>query len=103
MKLCKCGAIVKGKCDRCYPSNPYGSASKRGYDRQWRRVRESYLAEQPLCEDCLKAGRTTGATEVHHKRTIAEAPHIRLDRNNLRALCTECHHNVHNQAATARR
>lgn len=95
-RLCRCGAIVKDKCERCRPSGGHhGSASSRGYDRQWRNVRARYMADFPLCEDCEQAGRVTPAAQVHHKRTITEAPHLRLDRDNLRSLCVPCHQARH--------
>ena len=91
MKLCKCGAIVKDRCDRCYPSHAGGSSTKRGYDRQWRNVRERHLTDNPLCEDCMDRGITKAAEQVHHEITISDAPHLRLDRSNLRSLCVVCH------------
>lgn len=94
-RLCRCGAIVDKHCERCKPSNPQGTACKRGYDRQWRKVRERYMSDHPLCEDCEQAGRITAAAQVHHMRTIADAPHLRLDHDNLRSLCVPCHQDRH--------
>src|SRR6185437_997332 len=67
------------------------SASRRGYDGTWRKLRLAYLAQNPLCLDCTQQGRVTAAEEVHHEKTIQEAPHLRLDWSNLRALCHRCH------------
>ena len=68
-----------------------GSAAARGYDRTWQRLRLQVLAEEPLCRFCLAAGRLTEAREVDHVVPIARAPELRLDRSNLRPLCTPCH------------
>jgi 5-methylcytosine-specific restriction protein A len=67
------------------------SAAKRGYDRQWRRLRERILFQFPLCLDCKERGELTLSYEVHHVVKISDAPHLRLDPNNLRALCRPCH------------
>ena len=68
-----------------------GSASRRGYDRDWRRLRANKLQIDPLCERCAAQGRTEAAREVHHRITIDEAPARRLDLSNLEALCIVCH------------
>lgn len=36
------------------------------YGTVWRKIRTRYLDAHTLCEDCLKAGHTTPAVEVHH-------------------------------------
>ena len=52
---------------------------KRFYSgKKWRKLRDMYLAEHPLCERCLQAGR-------------AEVP------ENLEALCFNCHSKEHHQ------
>lgn len=66
-----------------------GSASERGYDRTWARLRRAFLAEHPLCADCFP--QLTPATEVHHLCKVSTHPELRLDWDNLRALCRECH------------
>ena len=41
---------------------------KRFYSgKKWRKLRDMYLAEHPLCERCLQAGRAEVAEHVHHK------------------------------------
>ena len=94
-KLCKCGAIVARRCDRCYPPQQHKKSTKeRGYGHDWRRLSERYRAQNPLCERCTMEGRTTPAEHVHHKIKIADAPELRLDANNLMALCVQCHENL---------
>lgn len=58
--------------------------------RPWRRLREVKLQRDPLCEECLRRGRTIPATVVDHITPInkGEAP---LDLSNLQSLCYPCH------------
>ena len=67
-----------------------GSASSRGYDRTWQKLRAMILAESPLCVECLKEGRTTPAVEVDHKIPLAEGGE-RLDPENCQPLCKKHH------------
>lgn len=67
----------------------------------WRRLREGYLMEHPLCENCLLVDKITPAKEVHHIKPISrgvdeyEMRCLAYDPNNLRALCEECHDEEH--------
>ena len=36
------------------------------YGRSWKRIRDRYAAEHPLCVMCLREGRLTPVQEVHH-------------------------------------
>ena len=65
---------------------PRPTRKQRGYDQDWMRLRARVLAEH---RDCCRCGRR--ATVVDHIDTIRDAPHKRLDPNNLRAMCTRCH------------
>ena len=66
------------------------SASKRGYDRKWQRVRAIKLSSDPLCERCERHGIVEPATEVHHRIALADGGE-RLDTANLESLCKRCH------------
>ena len=59
--------------------------------RKWMQMRELWLTQNPLCAECLKAGRVTLATEVDHKIPLfkggADA------RENLNSLCAD-HHRI---------
>lgn len=33
---------------------------------KYRKIRDWYMMEHPLCEDCLKEGKVTPSTELHH-------------------------------------
>ena len=61
----------------------------RRYDKTWSKIRTRYLDAHPLCEDCLEAGRTTPAAEVHHVVPLGHGGSH--DASNLRALCKPCH------------
>lgn len=64
----------------------------RGYDRQWRKVRQLALArDSHLCRDCLERDKVTAASEVHHVVKIEQRPDLRLCVDNLRSLCRDCH------------
>ena len=72
--------------------------------RVWKNLRLEYLSTHPLCEDCETKGITRLATEVHHiipisnETTYARMRALAYDRNNLRALCHECHEAAHAEA-----
>jgi len=61
------------------------------YDSEWRKVRLIKLAQDPLCEDCLRFGITEPAVMVHHIKSIEERPDLRLIMSNLESLCNNCH------------
>ncbi len=73
-----------------------GSAARRGYDQDWRRLRLVKLARDPLCEHCEARGQVTPAVEVDHVRRFRRRDgsidhRLRLDMKNLQSLCTPCH------------
>lgn len=64
-------------------------ASKKRYGRAWKRIRDRYISEHPLCEQCQKEGRITSAEEVHHIQPLSQGGNHA--RENLMALCKSCH------------
>lgn len=70
------------------------TADKRGYDPEWRRFRFEILRANPTC---THPGCRANATEVHHLRRVKDAPHLRLVRSNVQALCKP-----HHSAVTAK-
>ena len=68
---------------------------------RWIRLRASYMAEHPCCQDCELNGLSVPATEVHHVTPCeyatceSEMERLMFDRNNLRALCHACHVEAH--------
>ena len=66
----------------------------------WKECRESFLKSRNyLCEECLKKGILTPASDVHHIIEITPDnitnPRITLNHKNLKALCKECHNREH--------
>jgi 5-methylcytosine-specific restriction endonuclease McrA len=72
-----------------------GSSCQRGYDYDWQKVREAYIARHPFCElkrACIDASITHQMAEhVHHRIGIKERPDMRLEHGNLMAVCRGCH------------
>lgn len=67
--------------------NTRPSASARGYDARWRRIRNQILVSEPLCRVCSREGRVVPAVEVDH----ADHDVTNLDPSNLVPLC-KTHH-----------
>ena len=67
-----------------------GSSTQQGYGSRWRRIRKMQLSSYPLCAECLRHGRTTVATEVHHR----DGNPSNNQSNNLESLCKECHSRI---------
>ena len=88
-----------------YNPNPSDKVAlrRRLYNKAaWRKLREGYLLEHPLCEICLAEGRTTAASDVHHIQSPfddglcdMERLYRLLDPCNLKALCQHCHGLLH--------
>jgi 5-methylcytosine-specific restriction protein A len=57
----------------------------------WRKEREIYLNENPLCERCLAQGIVEPATLVHHK----DRNQLNQSDENKEALCNACHEKEH--------
>ena len=70
-----------------------GTAAERGYDYRWSLIRLRFLAEHPLCYDCLneKPEQITPAKEVHH--ILAKRKGGKDDYDNLMSLCRR-HHSI---------
>jgi 5-methylcytosine-specific restriction protein A len=71
-----------------------GSASSRGYDARWQKVRLFKLAKDGLCEMCEKRGDISAATMVHHIKPISAGGDA-LAYENLMSLCESCHDEIH--------
>lgn len=71
---------------------------------RWRKLRALKIAEQPLCEMCLKEGRTTIAEDVHHIESFMSTDDkvLRLalayDYENLMSICKTHHQMIHNKS-----
>ena len=68
-------------------------------NRHWRKLRDTYLRENPLCEECLKHGKVTPAEDVHHIKSPFRGGEINynmlLDYHNLESVCKDCHGEIH--------
>lgn len=78
--------------DRNYEKYQRDPALKKRYGRSWKRIRDRYIAEHPLCEQCEKNGRITPAQEVHHIQPLSRGG--TNEYGNLMALCTSCHSEI---------
>ncbi len=95
MRLCRCGAIVDGRCEKCDSLRQqnrefYGS-------HRWRKLSEAKRKAEPLCECCLELGRVTPAEEVHHKQPVSDFPKLAFVWGNLLSVCGECHRRLDGQ------
>ena len=68
--------------------------------RAWRACRATVLKEHGgLCQLCLAKGLIEPAVHVHHKIALTAEnvsdPAIALNKDNLLALCEECHSEQH--------
>jgi 5-methylcytosine-specific restriction protein A len=86
--------LEPGKHGRC-KDHPYPDAhdanSKKLYDSwQWKRLRKRQLAMQPWCEECLKSGIYTSASEVDHKEPHNGDP-TKFFTGQLQSLDKICH------------
>ena len=78
-RFCEEHAKTEAKRYEKYDRDP---AVRRRYGRAWKRIRDRYIQEHPLCELC-------------HKKPLAEGgTHAR---DNLIALCKSCHARIHAQ------
>ncbi|EEG10289.1 HNH endonuclease [Pseudogulbenkiania ferrooxidans] len=68
-----------------------GSSASRGYDSKWRRARESYLREHPLCVECRQRGFIEAATVVDHITPHKGDQKLFWSRSNWQSLCKPCH------------
>ena len=68
-----------------------GTAASRGYGARWRKAREAFLRQHPLCAECHASGRFAAATVVDHIRPHKGDRRLFWDRSNWQALCRECH------------
>ena len=69
--------------------------------KEWKQLSQIYKHEHPLCECCQVHDKVSSVEEIHHavKFDDQETPELRsmllLDKDNLIALCTECHQTYH--------
>ena len=68
--------------------------------KEWRKCRNQYIKQNPICEECDREGKTTPGKEVDHIQRINSADAYDthggrygepLDWDNLQTLCTRHH------------
>ena len=68
-------------------------------NKTWRKLRDTYMHQHPICSDCLAKGKVTPATSVHHIKSPFKNGEINytllLDPDNLMSLCHQCHGERH--------
>lgn len=68
---------------------------------EWRKLREAYLKQHPVCEECLNKGKVTPAEDIHHRISPFKNGEcnkaLLLDYNNLMSLCKKCHNMIHSK------
>lgn len=82
------------------------SVRKKMYNKSaWRKIRQAYIFQHPLCEKCLEESpkRITPAEHVHHIKSFMTAnteekmTELLLDWDNLMSVCHNCHNQLHNE------
>lgn len=100
-----CSNLIKGNDKVCIECMEYEKKANREYDKQrdqtperqflhstaWRRERDDYLNENPLCERCFNADKIEPAVLVHHK----DRNELNRAKENKESLCFTCHEEEH--------
>ena len=78
--------------DTRYSDARRGTPTERGYDRHWRYVsQQRYLADECVCQQCLRDGRRIHSRLVDHIIPVHVRPDWRLELDNTQVLCSSCH------------
>ena len=72
---------------------------------KWKKLRESKLQQNPLCEMCLSKGIITPAVDVHHKDSFLNYEgstrlYKAYNYSNLLSVCKKCHSYLHKDGTT---
>jgi 5-methylcytosine-specific restriction protein A len=81
--------------DRAAKDKLRPNATDRGYTSEFRRLREAFVIENPLCIMCLAEGKITPTEIVHHEKPIHSHPELRLEWSNLVPTCHHHHGVIH--------
>ena len=73
------------------PTDKRLSPHKRGYGAKWRKLRNAFIATNPLCRFCLRLGNIVGAQVVDHIKPHRGDAKLLYDMQNLQSLCFSCH------------
>ena len=83
----------KLKAGRQYERYERTPGIHRRYGAKWKKIRDRYVLEHPVCERCMKEGRLTPVEEVHHIVPVKRGGSH--DPSNLMSLCRSCHNKIH--------
>lgn len=65
---------------------------------RWQHIRKEILEEQHCeCQLCKAKGLYNEAVTVHHIKYVRKYPELALTKDNLIAVCEECHFNIHHK------
>jgi 5-methylcytosine-specific restriction protein A len=78
-------------CPRCEPKHGRGTATERGYDHTWRKLRDAFIAANPWCVECARNGRQVRAQIVDHIVPHCGREELRLNVGNVQSLCRSHH------------
>ncbi|WP_285082717.1 HNH endonuclease [Kingella kingae] len=70
------------------------TSAQRGYGHKWRKARQLFLQNHPLCVYCQRAGKITPANVVDHIVPHQGNQNLFWDNSNWQALCSRCHSSV---------
>lgn len=84
-QLCAC-QIKANRSRKAAHDATRPTAAARGYDSRWRKAREVFLAQFPVCQRC-----GAKATLVDHKIPHKGNQQLFWDQHNWQPLCTGCH------------
>ena len=80
------------------------SSSSRGYTYRWKKARQNFLAEHPLCERCKLNGKITQAEHVDHVVPHRGDMVLFWKMDLWQSLCASCHsRKTHKEAGAGQR
>ena len=91
----------KHQTKKAINTTPKINWSKYYNSKAWYTLRNSYIREHPLCEECLAKDKIKPAEEVHHIIPFSQGANqeerweLLLDTDNLISLCHDCHKEKH--------
>lgn len=75
--------------------NEHNEAERERYlfynGKLWRKLRNTFIKQNPWCAICDKNGKVTLATVVDHIKPRVYFPELSYIKSNMQSLCAECH------------
>lgn len=66
--------------------------------KKWKAKRKVILRrDEYRCRHCVRYGKTTSATTVHHAIPVEQSPELAFVNQNLISLCASCHDAMHDR------